>query len=161
MTIEDKLTNMDIGNYKELINRLIEEIKDKSLKCFGDRLVSLVVFGSVAKGLNTPESDVDILYLLEDYKGNYEEFMSYFNCVEENLEILKSMKEAGINTFISPIFMDINHISVRMPIFWDTDFIILYDKEGFFSNFIEELKDFKKKKLTFFERPMPYFKVLD
>ncbi len=146
-------------SYKELIKELLEELKERSLNCFGDRLYSLVVFGSVASGLNTPESDVDVIYILKNFRGSYEEFSLYYSCVEENLKTLKDLKKLRINTFISPIFLDINHLTVRMPIFWKTEFIVLYDK-GVFRKFLSDLKKFKREKLIYHDKPMPYFEVL-
>ena len=65
-------------SYKELIKELLQELKERSINCFGDRLYSLVVFGSVASGLNTPESDVDVIYILKNFRGSYEEFSLYY-----------------------------------------------------------------------------------
>ena len=41
------------------------ELKQQLLDRFGDRLVRFIVFGSYARGDNTPDSDIDILITLK------------------------------------------------------------------------------------------------
>lgn len=47
--------------YKTLIERLIEALKRK----YGDKFISLVVFGSVARGEARKDSDVDLLLVID------------------------------------------------------------------------------------------------
>ena len=48
--------------YKPLLERFVSAIEE----VFGEPLVSIVVYGSVARGDAGPESDVDVLLVLED-----------------------------------------------------------------------------------------------
>lgn len=48
-----------------ITNELIEGLKD----LFNDRLVSIILYGSVARGTDTDESDVDIAIILKDAKS--------------------------------------------------------------------------------------------
>lgn len=48
-----------------ITNELVEGLKD----IFNDRLVSIILYGSVARGTNTDESDVDIAIILKDSKS--------------------------------------------------------------------------------------------
>jgi len=50
--------------YNEVLNALVNEL----LKYFGDRLVSFVVFGSVARGEASKSSDIDVLLTLVPIK---------------------------------------------------------------------------------------------
>ena len=48
-----------------ITNELVEGLID----LFNDRLVSIILYGSVARGTNTDESDVDIATILKDAKS--------------------------------------------------------------------------------------------
>ena len=43
---------------------MLEELVDGILSLMRDQVVSIILFGSVARGTNTPESDVDIALIL-------------------------------------------------------------------------------------------------
>ena len=46
--------------YKELLQQLIPQV----VSIYGDLLVSVILYGSVARGTNTAESDVDVAMLV-------------------------------------------------------------------------------------------------
>ena len=48
-------------SYKDLYNTVIEKLRCKVLEYYGGRLVSFVLFGSVARRRFAPESDIDVL----------------------------------------------------------------------------------------------------
>jgi len=48
-----------------ITNELVEGLKD----LFNDRLVSIILYGSVARGTDTEESDVDIAIILKNAKS--------------------------------------------------------------------------------------------
>ncbi len=48
-----------------ITNELVEGL----INLFNDRLVSIILYGSVARGTNTDESDVDIAIILKDAKS--------------------------------------------------------------------------------------------
>jgi len=50
--------------YSELFN-LLRRFMEKSSVSVGDNLLSIVLFGSYARGLASAESDIDVLILLE------------------------------------------------------------------------------------------------
>ena len=52
------------------MNHMItNELVDGLIDLFNDRLVSIILYGSVARGTNTDESDVDIAIILKDAKS--------------------------------------------------------------------------------------------
>ncbi|MCA6573040.1 MAG: nucleotidyltransferase domain-containing protein [Pseudanabaena sp. M34BS1SP1A06MG] len=46
---------------------LLNELKSALVKLYGDRLFSLILFGSHAKGEATSESDIDVMVVLAEY----------------------------------------------------------------------------------------------
>lgn len=138
--------------FEELINKLTEEAK----KYYGERLVAIVLFGSVARKTQRNDSDIDILLVVKDLpKGRLrrtEEFMK----IEEKLEEdLKRLRKEGIYTLISPIIKTPEEVKKGGLFFLDFvfDAVILFDKENFFerflTNFKEKLKHLGAERYTF------------
>ncbi len=128
------------------------ELREKALSYYKNRLISLVVFGSVAKNTWTPESDIDVLIVLEEKsKSSYRTYMEFYENVEEKL---------NLRIRISPIFLERTSLKETLPWLWDTSFIILYDKNDFFKNFLKKLEGFKSK-LKFIKDPMPHYVLKD
>lgn len=54
-------------DYKELLNRF----KQLLLERFGANLLSLILFGSVARGTANQESDINLLIIMKDAPDSY------------------------------------------------------------------------------------------
>lgn len=142
--------------FKSALNTLISEIEEKVKAHYKDRLVSLVIFGSVAKGKATPVSDVDLLIVLEDKpESSFKTYMDFYENVESKL---KYIDDIGLR--LSPIFLKKSSLKEEIPWLWNTEFIVLYDKNGFFREFLKRLERFKKR-IKFIEKPMPHFVIKD
>ncbi len=142
--------------FNNSLSSLLEEIKERTVEYYKDNLVSLVVFGSVARGKATPESDIDLLIILKEKPdSSYKTFMGFYENVESKL---KNLEEPGLR--ISPIFLRMSSLKEDMPWLWETEFIVLYDKDGFFRNFLKRLEKFKSK-IKLIKKPMPHFVLKD
>jgi len=49
---------------RDRLDALLQELKAQLVRIYGDRLASLVLFGSVARGEATDQSDIDVLVVL-------------------------------------------------------------------------------------------------
>lgn len=130
--------------FKELQDKLLSEIK----AFYGDRLVSVVVFGSVARGTFRFDSDIDVLIIAEGLPMGRMKRAEEFEVVEDRLELLlKDMRKNGINTFISALFKTPQEAEKGSPLFLDMieDARILFDRDGFFSNILDRLRSRLKK----------------
>ncbi len=134
--------------YKEAYYLTLKKIEENLPKCFGENLLSLVVFGSVAKETFSPESDIDLLVILEDFKSKREEYVRLFECLEEVKEV-------------NPIILKKEQLRESLWFLWDCKFIILYDKEGFFDSFVGRLMEFLRKNVVKVEGRMPYYEVIN
>jgi predicted nucleotidyltransferase len=162
LTEISKRHDIRIQEWRESLNGVVAEIALKIRDYYGGRLVSFVIFGSVAKNLATPSSDIDILIVLDEKEqGSFETFMEYFKNVEEKLQSLKEAKEKGIYMVISPVFKTRQTLDMHAPWLWQGEFIVIYDKDDFFKGFETRLKKFEKEKLIHHKSPMPYYKVKD
>jgi len=87
--------------FEELQQILLSEVRS----FYQDRLVTLAVFGSTARGTYRFDSDLDILIIADDLPRGRMKRVAQFMRVEEKIEpFLSSLREDGINTYISPIF---------------------------------------------------------
>ena len=50
----------------EKLNRLLPEIEKKIRDLFGEKVLKIILFGSYARGDYDPESDVDIMVIVDD-----------------------------------------------------------------------------------------------
>lgn len=129
---------------KEKFNILIEKLRDETLKFYGERLVSLAIFGSVASETMLPDSDLDLFICVEGLprgrRSRLEEFME----IEDRMgaELLE-LRTVGINTSLSPVIKTPEETRLGSLIFIDmTDNVrIVYDKDSFLRIYLNSLKN--------------------
>jgi len=133
---------------KEEINKLLNKLLQELKNYYGERLVSVVLYGSCARGTPRPDSDLDLLIIVEDLpKGRYQRYME-FSKIEEKLEpLLKELEKKGINLSLSPLLRTPLEAKNFIPPYLDMteDAKILYDKEDFFANILDQLREKLKK----------------
>jgi len=126
--------------FKELQDKLLAEVKS----FYGDRLVSFVVFGSVARETYRFDSDIDLLIIAEDLPKGRMKRVAQFLTVEDRIEtFLESLRKEGMNTYISSVFKTPEEAEMGSPLFLDMveDASILFDRNGFFSKVLERLRN--------------------
>lgn len=126
--------------FKELQDRLLSETKT----FYGETLVSVVVFGSVGRGTQTFNSDVDVLIIARNLPQGRIKRVRAFEMVENNLTpFLRSIEGGGITSCISPIFKTPEETERGSLLFLDMveDACILFDRGNYFSSFLKRLKD--------------------
>lgn len=135
--------------YKSLLEKLTKLLQEE----FQDKLISVVLYGSVARGDNRKDSDIDLLLVIKDLPKTITERVILFDKVERKLDddIMRLMDEGYYVTF-SPILKTPEEAMRFSPIYMDMteDAIILYDRNGFFRKVLEKTK--KRLKELGFER---------
>ncbi|MEM2156118.1 MAG: nucleotidyltransferase domain-containing protein [Candidatus Jordarchaeales archaeon] len=125
-----------LGPYARVLDRLVECLRERF------NLVSVVVFGSVARGDFRSDSDVDVLIVADNLPDRYERF-KIFDDVEKCLEDdLNELRRAGFSAFINPIIKSVEEASRVSPLYLDMveDAVILYDRNGFFGKVLDRLR---------------------
>lgn len=128
-------------HFEGLLKRLLEEVQ----RYYGERLVSLVVFGSVGRGTPRFDSDVDILLVADGLSPSRPQRLEEFENVERALEEdLKRLVKYGIHTTLSPVIKTREEVYKGSLLFLDMieDGRVLYDRDSFFQSF---LKDFARR----------------
>lgn len=73
---------------------ILSDVKEEVLKLFGDKLEQLILYGSYARDEQDPESDIDIMILVDESDGTLRKF---------NYKIADIMTDLSLkyDTFIS------------------------------------------------------------
>jgi predicted nucleotidyltransferase len=120
-------------------------IAQKSEEHLQNDLISVVLFGSAARGEAGEGSDIDILIVAEKF-GTGGRF-DVFNAIESDLKATddyRELKENKLGTLISPVPLIPSEIENNPSILLDivTDGIIIYDTDDFIDN---KMKNLRKK----------------
>jgi len=138
---------MEGGRLVALARRLAERFVELVREELGDRLVAAAVFGSLATGRFTEESDVDVLLVVEGVEGR--SLCSRVWDLVPLIERLRGTEEAaawvrevgrGIPD-ISPIVLTPEEVRRHPPLLLDVAFdaLVLYDR-GFLARELGELR---------------------
>ncbi len=122
------------------IDRLIEKMKQH----FGDRLISIVLYGSYARGQITPESDVDILIVAEGLPSSSLQRQALFTKIINEVEasLKEKLSEIGSFPYISAILKTSQEADRISRIYFDMidEAKILYDRKDFFRGVLKKVK---------------------
>lgn len=125
--------------YRSLLSKLVELLRWR----FGDDLVSVVVYGSIARGDYRRDSDVDLLIIVRNLPRTITERLMLFDEVERGLEDdLDRLMDMGYHVTLSPVLRTPEEARRFSPLYMDMtqDAVILYDKDGFFRRVLDGVK---------------------
>jgi predicted nucleotidyltransferase len=129
-------------SYKGILERFLELL----MEAFGDSLVSLVLYGSVARGNAKADSDIDLLLILREPPKNYHRRLDQVLGVQSDLkreEVYRRVRERlKIEPFLSHIILSKKEADENRYIYLDMadDAKILYDRDDFFAKRLEAIK---------------------
>ena len=128
---------------------LLERLVVKLIEGFGEKLMSIILFGSMASGRMRPESDIDLLIVAEKLPESYSERLKLLRKMTAGVEeeAIKLWREKKIYPLIDPIILTPEEASKIQPFYLDLleNSIIIYDKDGFMERILEGLKDRLRK----------------
>jgi len=126
--------------YDHLSERLLQE----SRLFYDERLISLVLYGSVARRTMRPDSDIDLLIVADPLPVGRMARMREFDAIERALERdLAAAAKAGVHASLSPVIKTPEEVHYGSPLFLDMtiDARILFDRGGFFAVYLDGLRE--------------------
>jgi predicted nucleotidyltransferase len=126
------------------LQKVVEKLLSEVHAVYGERLVSLAIFGSVGRGTPAFDSDIDFLIVARGLPMGRMKRIREFDRVEERLApLIHSLHKEGIHTSLSPIIKNPEEAGKGSPLFLDMveDAEILFDSEGFFAGVLARLNE--------------------
>jgi hypothetical protein len=130
--------------YTTLVEKLVNALKKK----FGDKLITVAVFGSVARGDARKDSDMDLMLVIDSLpKSRLKRQMEFMDVEKEIKDYLDELTHAGYLLEFSPIIKTPEEAAKISPLYLDMieDIVIVYDRGDFFRNVLEKLRNRLKK----------------
>jgi len=125
--------------YESLVSGLLKACRE----VYGDSLVSVAIFGSVARGTATPDSDIDLLIVATDLPRGRMNRVAAFEPVEAAVQgEIDQLHAQGLHTEISPVIKTPEGVRQGSPLFLDMtrEVMILHDRGGFLEEYLEGLR---------------------
>lgn len=110
---------------------------------YGPRLVSLVLYGSAARGTMRHDSDLDLLVIADPLPPGRMARVREFDAVERSLApAFAAARGNGVAAELSPVFKTSAEAAAGSPLFIDMveDARILRDRDGFFAAVLARLR---------------------
>ena len=110
---------------------------------YGERLVSLAVFGSVGRGTPRPDSDVDLLIVADGLPHGRVARVREFAGIEADMaHTLGRLRSEGVTTELSPVLKTPSEVAQGSPLFLDMldDARVLVDREAFLEQAFERIR---------------------
>jgi predicted nucleotidyltransferase len=110
---------------------------------YGARLVSFAVSGSVARRTARPDSDLDLLLVVERLPRGRGARLGEFDAVEKNVAgDIEALRDAGVDVELSPILRTPEEIAIPTPLLFDLtqDAAILHDRGGVLATALGDLR---------------------
>ena len=105
---------------KQLFTDIVRATTDACVAVYGERLVGVVVFGSVARQTMRPDSDIDLLVVADPLPRGRVPRMDEFRKVEDLVApALEDARSRSVTTRLAPI--------LRTPADLDRSGFVLYD----------------------------------
>ncbi len=129
--------------YRETFERLVAVLPEACRAVYGERLKSLALFGSVARGTMRPDSDVDLFLVIEPLAPSLFERRTEFAEVERRLgPALDEARRAGVHTTLSPVLK--TPAEMREGSFLHLDLTdqarILHDPQNVLRDYLDDLR---------------------
>jgi hypothetical protein len=129
------------AEYRELADEYSRAVKE----FFGDRLVSICFFGSVARGDATSESDIDVLVVADKLPSDVGFRIRETRPIHERVrrtEAYRKIRSQGRSGFVSDLFFSPDEVKTHPPILLDLtdDGLTVYDKDNFLKSVLDEIK---------------------
>lgn len=128
---------------RESVDRFLQTLTGEVVEFYGERLVSLAVFGSHASGRAGRHSDLDLLLVLESAAPRRRLRLDEFDRLEERFSpALEALEQDRWFIDLSPVIRTRQEAEGFSVLYLDmtVDVRILFDRDGFLRRRLERLR---------------------
>jgi hypothetical protein len=128
--------------YLTAFDRIVSALPSACQQVYGTRLRALAVFGSVARGTPRPDSDIDLLLVVDDLPAGRGPRMTEFDRVDEALQpLLAQARSEGVHTSLSPVLKSPAELAAGSLLYLDMvdEGRILFDDGGLLRRTLDDL----------------------
>jgi len=121
----------------------IQSVAREIHRVYADKLVSIALFGSVARRTARPDSDVDLFLVIEGLPEGRRARLESFDRVERGLASeIASLAERGITVELSVVLRTPADLAIASPLMLDLteDAVLLEDRGGVCGRALEDLR---------------------
>ena len=125
-------------------DKVLQAVTEACRAVFGQRLVALAIFGSVARGTPRSDSDVDLLVVVRDLPVSRLARVRQFEPVEARVApVLEQLRRQGIYTELSPVLKTPEEVEAGSPLLLDMvfDARILWDPHRVLQKRLQRLRE--------------------
>jgi len=134
---------MSTASHADVLRRLAERYTEQLRVALGDRLVSVVLFGSVARGEASQGSDIDLYIVAEGLPtGHFARKRLLAGADAAFQSDLSDAEARGVEPRLARIVRTPEEAARVRPLYLDMteDAVILHDKDGFFSTVLDRVR---------------------
>lgn len=127
-----------------VLRRLADRYAELLVRTLGERLVSVVLFGSVARGDASADSDIDLLIVADELpKGQFARKRLLAEADAEFERNLASAEAEGVDGRLARIVRTSREAERIIPLYLDLteDAVLLYDRADFFAGVLDRLRE--------------------
>jgi len=127
----------------ETLEQFLAELRRQAVAFYGDRLVSLAVFGSHASGRAQPRSDLDLFVVLASAAPRRRHRLDEFDVFEETLApTIEALEGAGFDVELSPVIRTRAEAEGFSILYLDmtVHVRILFDRDDFLQRRLERMR---------------------
>ncbi len=128
---------------QHVLRRLAERYAQLVRSALGDRLVSVVLFGSAARGDASATSDIDLLIVAADLPAGQFARKRLLAAADATFECeLEAAAAAGVDTRLARIVRTPQEAARVIPLYLDLteDAVLLHDRDGFFAGVLDRVR---------------------
>lgn len=128
---------------RKAFSRILEQVLLACHQVYGERLITVAIYGSVGRNTPRPDSDIDLLIIAAPLPNGRLARVAELAPVEAKVEQLTKLDHQGveIHTYLSPVIKTPEEVRLGSPLFLDMieDAQILFDRDGFFEDYLKDL----------------------
>jgi hypothetical protein len=129
---------------KDTFELIVESVVAACRDVYGERLVAVALFGSVARGTMRPDSDIDLLVIVEPLPAGRRARQLEFEQVDRRVEpVLAQARRAGVYAFVSPVLKTPEELRAGSFLHLDLpdEARLLWDPSGSLRRYLDDLRE--------------------